>query len=251
MAASGYGGPSEGALAIQDRQARQAREIERPIICPECNSSWFSEVAYNQYSDIAMGSGTGGDIRQINMMPQTLRVCVCGHPYSPNLTGIRGRAATESLASFQESLKGAQAVRKVILAAGKATPLNMTDLAKSFAGVTELKDLRGDVDELLVRSSSLIAADESTEAADAGETVEAVTAGTGVSVGVLVPAGPPAPTDQATGEASLAGVPASIKVVPPAPAAEPHPNSKEGKALKAARLAVDQANREAAAAGKA
>src|ERR1017187_5857953 len=77
MAASGYGGPSEGALAIQDRQARQAREIERPIICPECNSSWFSEVAFNQYSDIAMGSETGGDIRQINMMPQTLRVCMC------------------------------------------------------------------------------------------------------------------------------------------------------------------------------
>src|ERR1039458_339648 len=153
MAASGYGGPSEGALAIQDRQARQARESERPIICPECRSSWFSEVAYNQYSDIAMGSGTGGDIRQINMMPQTLRVCVCGHPYSPNLTGIRGRAATESLASFQESLKGAQAVRKLILAAGKATPLNMTDLAKSFAGVTELKDLRGDVDELLMRAT--------------------------------------------------------------------------------------------------
>jgi hypothetical protein len=30
-------------------------------------------------------------------------------------------------------------------------------------------------------------------------------------------------------------------VVPPAPVAEPHPNSKEGKALKAARLAVDLA----------
>src|ERR1017187_6623059 len=194
MAASGYGGPSAGALDIQDRQARQAREIERPIICPECNSSWFSEVAFNQYSDIAMGSGTGGDIRQINMMPQTLRVCVCGHPYSPNLTGIRGRAATESLASFQESLKGAQAVRKVILAAGKSTPPSMTELAKSFAGGSALAGGQDDLDELLVRSSSLIAADESTEATDAGETVEAVTAGTGVTVGVLVPAGPPAPT---------------------------------------------------------
>src|ERR1039458_4127677 len=185
MAATGYGMPSAGALQIALRTNDRTREIERPIICPECNSSWFSEVAFNQYSDIAMGSGTGGDIRQINMMPQTLRVCVCGHPYSPNLTGIRGRAATESLASFQESLKGAQAVRKVILAAGKATPLSLEYLAKSFVGVGELKDLRGDVDELLVRSSSLIAADESTEAADAGETVEAVTAGTGVSVGVL------------------------------------------------------------------
>jgi hypothetical protein len=154
-------------------------------------------------------------------------------------------------------LKGAQAVRKVILAAGKATPLNMTDLAKSFAGVTELKDLRGDVDELLVRSSSLIAADESTE------TVEAVAAGTGITLSASDPqtgaakvTAPRAEFEKIPGfveaeAASLAGVPASIKVVPPAPAAEPHPNSKEGKALKAARLAVDQANREAAAAGKA
>src|ERR1035437_9934874 len=181
-AASGYGGPSAGALDFQDRQARQAREIERPIICPECNSSWFSEVAYNQYSDIAMGSGTGGDIRQINMMPQTLRVCVCGHPYSPNLTGIRGRAATESLASFQESLKGAQAVRKVILAAGKSTPLNMTDLAKYFAGVSELKGVREDLDELLVRSSSLIAAGEQTT-----EAVETVTAGTVITLSASAP----------------------------------------------------------------
>jgi hypothetical protein len=243
MAASGYGGPSEGALAIQDRQARQAREIERPIICPECKSSWFSEVMYNQYSDIAMGSGTGGDIRQINMMPQTLRVCLCGHPYSPSITGIRGRAATESLASFQESLKGAQSVRKVILAAGKATPLSMTELAKSFAGVTELKGVRDDVDELLVRSSTLIATGEQTGEI-AGVTnlpVETLVPGTAAVVGVLVPAGPPAPTNAATGEAGLAGAPASIKVVPPAPVAEPHPNSKEGKALKAARLAVDLA----------
>jgi len=65
--------------------------------------------------------------------------------------------------------------------------------------------------------------------------------GTAAVVGVLVPAGPPAPTNAATGEAGLAGAPASIKVVPPAPVAEPHPNSKEGKALKAARLAVDLA----------
>ena len=261
MAASGYGGPSAGALDFQDRQARQAREIERPIICPECRSSWFSEVAYNQYSDIAMGSGTGGDIRQINMMPQTLRVCVCGHPYSPNLTGIRGRAATESLASFQESLKGAQAVRKVILAAGKATPLSLEYLAKSFVGVGELKDLRGDVDELLVRSSSLIAADESTE------TVEAVAAGTGITLsasdpqtGAVKVTAPRSEFEKIPGfaEAEAAGLirtgtgaPASVNVVPPAPVADPHPNSKEGKALKAARLAVDQANREAAAAGKA
>src|ERR1039458_49191 len=124
MAATGYGMPSAGAVAIQERQARQAPDIEHPIICPECISSWFTEMTYNQYSDIAIGSAAGADIRQLNMMPMPLRVCLCGHPYAPNLTGIRGRAATEVQASFQESLKGAQAVRKVILAAGKATPLH-------------------------------------------------------------------------------------------------------------------------------
>jgi hypothetical protein len=271
MAATGYGGPSAGALDFQDRQARQAREIERPIICPECNSSWFSEVAFNQYSDIAMGSGTGGDIRQINMMPQTLRVCVCGHPYSPNLTGIRGRAATESLASFQESLKGAQAVRKVILAAGKSTPPSMTELAKSFAGATELKKLRDDLDELLVRSSSLIASgeviltDEQVAAEEALVEAEAAARGITATVvdaqkGTIQVTAPRSEFEKVPGfaEAEAAGLirtgtgaPASVKVVPPAPVAEPHPNSKEGKALKAARLAVDQANREAAAAGKA
>jgi len=153
MSSTGYGMPSAGALEMQDRQARQAREIERPIVCPECKSDWFTEMNYNQYSDIATGSGTGGDIRQINMMTQTLRVCVCGHPYSPTLTGIRGRAATESLASFQQSLVGAQVVLKQILNAGEATPLSMTELAKSFAGVGELKKIRSDVDELLIRSS--------------------------------------------------------------------------------------------------
>src|SRR6266702_3591108 len=103
--AAGFGNQYDGNSNI----AQQQRELEQPVICPECNSTWFSEMIFNQYSDLAYGGGAGADLRVINVTPQTIRVCLCGHPYTPNLSGVRGRMASGEMETFKTSMKGAQA----------------------------------------------------------------------------------------------------------------------------------------------
>lgn len=201
-----YGGATSGAMEFQ---ARQRADIEKPISCTKCGSGYFQEVTYNKYSDIAMGSGTGGDIRVISDVPQMLRVCLCGYPYNPNLTGTRGRVATAELQAFQRSLKMAHEYLAHVATKPEAT--NFSDFTSKFAGVQELKDLQDLVGEIAAAQTAEV------EQRDEPEVV--------IAAPVVVEAALPV-----------------VAVTTVVGEGTPHFNSREGKALRVARVAAEKAS---------
>jgi hypothetical protein len=138
-----FGEPENGTALRQ-------RELEQAIICPECNSTWFAELTYNQYSDMTYGAGAGSDLRVISIMPQTIRVCLCGHPFTPNISGIRGRVATAEMDSFKISLANAHIARKNRNQVPES--VSMDTVARNFATLTDtdlLKQQLGSIQEKL------------------------------------------------------------------------------------------------------
>jgi hypothetical protein len=163
-----------------------------------------------QYSDIAMGSGTGGDIRVISQMPQALRVCLCGYPFNPSITGLRGRTATAEMQNFMASLAKAHAFLKK--AHAPAPVLDLSVLSKTFAPAQAVADLQVELTELgHAFDDSLLAA-------------------------TLTP--PPAVGDNT-------GV--QLVVVEAAEPVKVHPNSREGRSARAALRAAMAAAAEQAA----
>ena len=221
-----FGGPTEG--ANQMRNQSQQRELERPISCLECGSTWFAEVGFDQYSDIANGSAPGGDMRIISEMRQTLRVCLCGAPFSPNLTGIRGRTATVAITSFLNSLASAQNYRELMAAAGQSG-ITMSGITEKFAAITEFKVLGDRIAELHA---------EIQEVYNQMATLEV---GLIPPATVLVPEGTlpvqtgrldPPPVDVLAGVQAFEAVEVVEAAARAAEAVHPHPNSKAGRALR-------------------
>jgi len=120
--------------------AQRQRELEQAVICPECGSTWFTEMTYNQYSDMAYGAGAGADLRVISIMPQTIRVCLCGHPFTPNVSGIRGRVASPEMDAFKVSLAKAHSARKTRNQAPEGVSMDV--ISKNFASVSDAEALR-------------------------------------------------------------------------------------------------------------
>lgn len=99
--------------SASERIARAQNAINQPVSCPECGSTWFYEVTFQQYSKSTYSSSPGGDLKTISVMPQQLRMCACGSPITPNIGGTRGgRTPNGELASFFDSLQGAVETRK-------------------------------------------------------------------------------------------------------------------------------------------
>jgi hypothetical protein len=128
--------------------AQRQREAEPPVVCPECGSTHFAELTFNQYSGLAYGAGAGGDLRITSMMPQTIRVCVCSYPYAPNLSGVRGRAATQELDAFKNSLKLAHEFRKKLAAVAGSGEISMTKLVQTFANLNEFDELKVQIEQM-------------------------------------------------------------------------------------------------------
>lgn len=84
-------------------------QLNQPAKCPRCGSVWFAETTFRQYSQGLYSSGIGGDLSPISVMQQTIRVCLCGCAYAPNLSGIRGgRQASQEQNSFLQSMEAAK-----------------------------------------------------------------------------------------------------------------------------------------------
>ena len=140
MSSNAYGVIDQG---FDNGISARARELETPVVCPECKSNWFTEQTFNQYSDLAYGGGAGGDLRVINVTPQTIRVCLCGHPYTPKLSGIRGRVATGELDDFKKSLHAAHTLRNQ----ANTPEVTMQQITEKFASSKEIEGLKGRLNE--------------------------------------------------------------------------------------------------------
>jgi hypothetical protein len=65
----------------------------------DCGSEFVFEIAVNRYSASAYSSMAGGDMVVIQGIPLSMRVCVCGRPLAPVISGGRtGRGVAEAAA---------------------------------------------------------------------------------------------------------------------------------------------------------
>lgn len=127
------------ASARQQQQNLQSR-AERPVQCPKCGSTWFREGEFRQYSAMLFGSGAGADLRVIGNTMQTIRICLCGFPITPNISGVRGKTATAEGKDFAVSLKGAQDALMANAGGGNA------DLEAILDQVPTKKEFQAEVD---------------------------------------------------------------------------------------------------------
>ena len=123
----------------------------RPVECPRCKGTWFREEMFQQYNAGIYSSTPGGDLQPISVTPQTIRVCLCGEPISPNLGGTRGgRTGNTELSSFLESLEKAQGLRS-----GLVEGINhLVEVSASKDGVQSLAD---EFDQVKQKVEALIA----------------------------------------------------------------------------------------------
>jgi hypothetical protein len=173
-------------LSSRERIARATNALNQPVVCPDCGSTWFFEVVFNQYSKSVYSSAPGGDHKVISVMPQYLRMCACGRPITPNLSGIRGgRTPNGEMASFFDALQGAVNYRTEVAAGKKATQALVNQFA-TLNDVNEVKEklatngtgdeaLKSEIAELRAQLEGLEAAVNNTVIGDAAATKTAAT----------------------------------------------------------------------------
>jgi len=84
-------------------------KTEQTVVCEKCGSEWFAELTFNRYLQTVYSNAPGGDLMIVGTMPQTIRVCLCGNPIRPNLSGVRGgRQSSGEIQSFMQSLARAK-----------------------------------------------------------------------------------------------------------------------------------------------
>lgn len=97
--------------SVSERLAASQALRNKGVTCPSCGGEWFSPLTFSRYSGRGYASSPGADMHEISAMPQTVRVCLCGQIYQPNLSGIRGRIASGEIESFTSSINAANDFR--------------------------------------------------------------------------------------------------------------------------------------------
>lgn len=97
---------------------------EAGVICSNCGGNWFYEVTCNRYEGTRYSSAPGGDMSVISSMAQHVRICLCGHVFSPNLSGMRAVRASQEISSFMRSIESSQKARNFETAVSKVEKQN-------------------------------------------------------------------------------------------------------------------------------
>lgn len=127
--------PNNKPSAMERMQMIQ-KQANAPIVCEKCGSVWFTDTGFHQFSGSRYSSTPGGDLQVVSALQQRIRVCLCGHPYAPNLGGVRpGRTAASEVTSFMQSFQLAKAYLNSI---GK---LDDTQMATDFVTRDEYQKL--------------------------------------------------------------------------------------------------------------
>jgi hypothetical protein len=93
--------------------------VNQPIQCDTCGSIWFTDLEYKQFSGSRYSTTPGGDLQVVSVLSPKLRICICGHPYAPNLGGIRpGRTAAAEVTNFTRGAGHGTERRPLVPAAG-------------------------------------------------------------------------------------------------------------------------------------
>ena len=94
----------------------QERHLEA-IACKDCGSEFFYEIAVNRYSASAYSSMAGGDMHVIEGIPLSMRICVCGRPLGPVISGGRTGRGVDETAALVKAVEGALQNREKVPAA--------------------------------------------------------------------------------------------------------------------------------------
>jgi hypothetical protein len=101
----GHGDKGDQVSEVYEEQGefpmgRRFRESKIPALkCARCGGEFFMDVNLNKYSADAYSGSAGGDMQVIGGMTHQIRICLCGLPVAPNISGGRvGRGATETAA---------------------------------------------------------------------------------------------------------------------------------------------------------
>lgn len=100
--------PMSNQPSLEDKMRNLQSTMYKEVKCPSCGSVWFREAQFNRYAAGRYGAAPGADMQVISAVTQTIRVCLCGYPIHPNLSGeyeVRGRTFSNDLSSFMNSLK--------------------------------------------------------------------------------------------------------------------------------------------------
>jgi len=128
-----------------DRVANMQSRLNRAIACEVCGSEHFAEVTFNKYAGgFYTSGGPGGDLQVASIMPQTLRICLCGNPITPNLSGVpRGKTPREEMEGFRESLLLAKDYLAKVRGKG-----DLAKLVSQVVKIGEFQVLQAEVKEL-------------------------------------------------------------------------------------------------------
>ena len=134
--------------SAMERMRMIQQQANAPISCEKCGSTWFTDTGFHQFSGSRYSSTPGGDLQVVSALQQRIRVCICGHPVSPNLGGVRpGRTAASEVTSFMQSFQNAKAYLNSI---GK---LDETQMATDFVTRDEYQKLVAEMEELKNRTA--------------------------------------------------------------------------------------------------
>lgn len=216
----------DATMSSRERIARAQNALNQPVVCPDCGSTWFFEVIFQQYSKAVYSSSPGGDLKTISVMPQQIRMCGCGRPITPNLGGTRGgRTPNAEMSSFFEGLQAALNYRNQVASGTKA----VNAVTGQMASQNDLKDMTAQIAALKAELEARLTASEAalrnflTTSAEAPTPVQAPAPRSvrraPAAVGVPAPAvtAEAATTEAATAEAGEQ------------PAAEQGPAAKKGR----------------------
>jgi hypothetical protein len=80
---------NEQQLSGLERVRQMTNPGMAPLVCDKCGSEWFYEVGLRKYAASAYSSAAGGDLTVISSTDQAIRVCICGRPVPPTISGGR------------------------------------------------------------------------------------------------------------------------------------------------------------------
>lgn len=123
--------------------ARVQNAMSNAVRCAACGGEWFFVIGFNKYAN-QYSSMPGGDLNELSHT-QTIRICLCGEPFNPNIGGVRGGHTPNSILNdFLAALGNAKKSRAA--------------LAEQVVALAEVAAARPELEALEARIASLEAA---------------------------------------------------------------------------------------------
>lgn len=124
------------------------QQINTPIACELCGSTWFYTIHAEQFAGGGYGSA---EMRSISGNPVQMRICLCGNPVVPQSQNFGGSRALGSRESFYMSAKDAKTYRE------KHSLDHVATIAASPAEIEALKKEIKALQETITKMAEIVA----------------------------------------------------------------------------------------------